>query len=353
MIKGLIWKGLGVLLIIYSLIAGLLIPLGQGVESVEPRTGRLGEIFTLDVLGYNTQYTQNQSGIRAWLKLDSIHAIAAESIEVLNDRSLRATFQVPEAIHFKANRYLTTLIIDEQDHGTAIYPSAVIFTPSESGYVQGEWPRGLIHNLNNATSMHFPYRTILFETIRNTYYHVPMWFALLFVMLVAAVRAGMFLASGQMVHDEWSYGLTLVGTVLGVLGLLTGAIWANYTWGAPWSWDIKQNMSLIAVMMYGAYFLIRNSIQDVDRKCRSAAIYNIVNFTLLIPLLYIIPRLVDSLHPGSGGNPAMGGEDLDNTMRMVFYPAIIGWILFSFWIAQIVARLRKIERLRLEDDSNY
>ncbi|HMR44960.1 MAG TPA: cytochrome c assembly protein, partial [Saprospiraceae bacterium] len=65
-------------------------------------------------------------------------------------------------------------------------------------------------------------------------------------------------------------------------------------------------------------------------------------FATLIPLLYVIPRMTDSLHPGSGGNPAMGGEDLDNTMRMVFYPAIIGWTLVGFWMANLNFRIEKI-----------
>jgi heme exporter protein C len=62
----------------------------------------------------------------------------------------------------------------------------------------------------------------------------------------------------------------------------------------------------------------------------------------MIPLVFVIPRLTDSLHPGNGGNPALGGDDMDNTMRMIFYPAIIGWTLLGLWISQIIYRFFKV-----------
>ena len=64
----------------------------------------------------------------------------------------------------------------------------------------------------------------------------------------------------------------------------------------------------------------------------------------MIPLIFVIPRLdkVGSLHPGNGGNPGFAPYDLDNKMRLVFYPAIIGWILFGIWIASLYIRLALI-----------
>ena len=65
---------------------------------------------------------------------------------------------------------------------------------------------------------------------------------------------------------------------------------------------------------------------------------------MLIPLLYIIPRMRESLHPGAGGNPGFGGEDLDSTMRAVFYPGIIGFTLVGLWLAQLWWRVRRLAR---------
>jgi heme exporter protein C len=69
----------------------------------------------------------------------------------------------------------------------------------------------------------------------------------------------------------------------------------------------------------------------------------------MIPLLFILPRLSpNSLHPGNGGNPGFNAYDLDSKLRVIFYPAVIGWTLLGVWIASLKVRQRKIQRA-LED----
>jgi heme exporter protein C len=85
-------------------------------------------------------------------------------------------------------------------------------------------------------------------------------------------------------------------------------------------------------------------VEDGMQRARLSAGYNLFAFALLIPLLFIVPRMTDSLHPGNGGNPALGGEDLDHKMRLVFYPAVIGFTLLGAWIAQLVYRVGRLGR---------
>ena len=67
-------------------------------------------------------------------------------------------------------------------------------------------------------------------------------------------------------------------------------------------------------------------------------------------LINVIPRVVDSsLHPGNGGNPGFSGYDLDSSLRIVFYPAVIGWTLLAAWIINLRVRIRKIEARELYD----
>jgi hypothetical protein len=91
------------------------------------------------------------------------------------------------------------------------------------------------------------------------------------------------------------------GVIYGVLGLVTGAIWANYQWGSPWSGDPKQNGAAIAMLIYLAYFVLRGSLNEDDKKGRISAVYNIFAFFMLFPTLWILPRLTESLHPGGEG----------------------------------------------------
>ena len=95
-------------------------------------------------------------------------------------------------------------------------------------------------------------------------------------------------------------------------------------------------------MIYLAYFILRGSIENEDQRARISAIYNIFAFAALIPLLFVLPRLTDSLHPGNGGNPGFNAYDLDSNLRMVFYPAVIGWTLLGFWIAAVKIRIGRI-----------
>ena len=107
-------------------------------------------------------------------------------------------------------------------------------------------------------------------------------------------------------------------------------------------------MTAVALLIYLAYFILRSSFDEPEKGARLAAVYNIFAFASLIPLLYIVPRMFASLHPGATGNPAFGSEDLDNTMRMVFYPAGIGWTLLGFWIASVAYRVEKLQQKLLD-----
>lgn len=187
-----------------------------------------------------------------------------------------------------------------------------------------------------------PARPIVNESIRNLYYHVPMWFSMMVIMSVSVVNAIRYLRTSNLVYDIYSAKYGTTGMILGLLGLVTGAIWANYTWGAPWSNDIKQILAAIALLIYMAYFVLRSSIDDLDKKARVSAVYNIFAYTMLFPTLFILPRLYESLHPGGEGNPAINQNDIDPLMRLVFWPAVLGWTLLAVWISTLFIRIQKL-----------
>ncbi len=193
-----------------------------------------------------------------------------------------------------------------------------------------------------------PRLNIVNETIRALYFHVPMWFGMVVMFLVSTVYAALYLKNPIPKNDTYSISFAHVGLVLGMLGICTGMIWANYTWGSPWHGDPKQNGAAIALLIYFAYFILRGSVTNNEQKARLSAVYNIFAFTTMIPLIFIIPRMTSSMHPGSGGNPGFNMYDLDSKMRMVFYPAVIGWILLGTWIATLRIRIQLVEE-KIED----
>lgn len=336
------WKWLGVILILYSLLAGLLVPLGPGITSVSPARAQHGQLAEISVEGYNTHFSDD--GTEVWLKTKD-YALAADRVEVIDRRHMKVHFSIPGSLPSNDTINGLALIAYTPNDGHAVLPSALFVTGNDGDPEALErWHADIITSATPA-SFHFPFRNILAETIRNTYYHVVLWFAMMIIFLISMMASVQYIRKGNVDADHRALGYASVGTLLGILGILTGAVWAKNTWGAFWSFDVKQNMSAIAMLIYAAYFILRQSISDPDVAKRFAAVYNVFAFCMLIPLLYIIPRMTDSLHPGSGGNPAFGSEDLDNTMRMVFYPAIIGWILFGCWMSNVTWRI-----LRLRDE---
>ncbi len=206
----------------------------------------------------------------------------------------------------------------------------------------------LIYTLIAGLLTEVPQLAILNESIRNLYFHVPMWFTMIILYLISVIYSVKYLASGDEKHDLMAVETVNTGIVFGFLGLGSGMIWANYTWGAPWPNDPKLNSAAISTLMYLAYSVLRSSLDEEQKRARISAVYNIFAFPVMIVLLFILPRMTDSLHPGNGGNPGFNSYDLDSRMRMVFYPAVIGWILIGVWIATLRYRVRLITNSRLK-----
>ena len=189
-----------------------------------------------------------------------------------------------------------------------------------------------------------PKLPILNETIRVLYFHVPMWFTMIFLLLMSSFNAYKFIANGDKNFDVKSYNYANVGVYFGVLGLITGMFWAKYTWGTYWTNDPKLNGSAMGLLIYFSYFVLRSSIKDESQKGKISSVYNVFAFAMLIPLIFILPRLTDSLHPGNGGNPGFNVYDLDSQLRIVFYPAVVGFILLGIWITDIKLKLSKLNK---------
>ncbi|HAI82634.1 MAG TPA: ABC transporter permease [Chitinophagaceae bacterium] len=209
----------------------------------------------------------------------------------------------------------------------------------------------LIYTVGGGLLLDVPRLAIVNETIRALYFHVPMWFGMMILFIVSVVYSIKFLSKPSDKLDIYASEYARSGVILGILGIATGAVWARYQWGAYWSGDPKQNGAAIAVLIYLAYFVLRGSFTDVDKRNRVAAVYNIFAFAMLFPTIWILPRLTESLHPGgegSEGNPALNGRDLAPEMRMVFWPAVLGWTLLTVWITTLRIRTQLLIEKQLQ-----
>ena len=181
------------------------------------------------------------------------------------------------------------------------------------------------------------------HTARNLYFHVPMWFGMVFVLTISVVQSIIYLRKSTEKSDFWAVSAAEVGVIYGTLGLLTGMVWGKFTWGDFLPRDVKIYGAAIAMLIYLAYFILRSAIENKEQAARIAAVYNIFAYAVYIPLIFIMPRLYDSIHPGNGGNPGFNAYDLDGSMRLVFYPTVIGFLGLAFWLSQLRTRLRLLE----------
>jgi len=209
-----------------------------------------------------------------------------------------------------------------------------------------------------------PRLDILNETIRVLYYHVPMWFSMIAMMLVSLIFSILSLANYSYQRDQFAlefvifsilslanysyqrdqFALEFVrtGFLLSSLGLFTGMFWAQHTWGSYWTNDPKLNGTAVTMLIYLAYFVLRNSVEDPQKRARLSAVYNIFAFVMMIVFIGILPRMTDSLHPGNGGNPGFNQYDLNSAMRPIFYSAVVGWILIGVWISNLRYRYKRL-----------
>lgn len=196
--------------------------------------------------------------------------------------------------------------------------------------------------ISAAFLINIPRIAILEETARNLIFHVPMWFTMFACFAVGMVYSIKYLSSENPFDDMKAETASMVGVLFGICGLLTGMVWARFTWGAWWTFaEPKMNLSAIALLIYVAYFILRSAFDDEQLRARLSAVYNIFAASTVPFLLYVIPRQLPSLHPGADGNPAFS-EFTAVELRIVFYPAIIAFFLLAYWISNLRYRYRKI-----------
>ena len=195
-----------------------------------------------------------------------------------------------------------------------------------------------------------PKLPILHEAIRNTFFHPPLWIAMMTLLFASAIFSIRYLRKGKLDDDLIAVELANTALLFGVLGCITGSVWAYFAWGDLWPNDPKTNGVAVGMLLYLAYFVLRGSVDDEMRRARISSVYNIFAFAVFIPLILILPRLTDSLHPGNGGNPGFNQYDAANSIKRIIRPAFVGFTLLGFWITQLRVRLRRLETLLDEQD---
>lgn len=327
-----------VVLLFYTVVCAFLHPLVPGLIGVDQQSIGSGK-NQITIFGYNTHFLSGRNSLSAVLETDKSHRICGEIIKITDEDDVVVSFVIPDTV----SSPVAAVYINNDIDGTIYFPNAV----SLNEIVYDPKIESTTCKLNISTEVAsvsgFPFQPTIFETIRNLMFHVPMWFTMFFLMILSFIYSLRYLRSGESKFDQKSYLSASTGLLFCILGLITGSIWARFTWGAWWVKDPQLNGALVVFLIYAAYLVLRKTVTDDEKRARLSAIYNIFAFVMLVILLMVLPRFNQSLHPGRGGNPAFSSYDLDSSLRSVFYPAALGWILLGYWIYSLKLRVEKIE----------
>ncbi len=330
------WKFLAVALVLAASITALRTPLAPAIVHVEPATLQPGTRHAIEVLGYRTQFVPNE--VIAYIE-NGGQFVPAGRVDVIDDTHARIHMYVPEGLR----EDMSDLLVTAPGAGTMRLFDAFYNPVKGSGATHDIAAEMTVHHRKGFV---FPNRNLLYETIRNLNFHVPMWFTMMMLQTVSLVFSILVLRSGAELHDRGAVAAVHASLLFAMMGLVTGSIWARATWGGWWTTDAKLNGAAVTVLIYLAYLVLRGSVTDRAKRARLAAIYNVFAYVLMLLFIMALPRMTASLHPGSGGNPAFSQYDLDSSLRPVFYAAVLGWMGIGAWLLNLRYRLARLEILQ-------
>jgi heme exporter protein C len=180
------------------------------------------------------------------------------------------------------------------------------------------------------------------ESSRILFFHVPMAWASFVAFLAAGVWSALYLWRREPDHDRAAAAAVELGLVFALLATLTGAMWAKVMWHEWWNWDPRQMSIVIALAFYGAYLVLRSSVEDPDARARLSAAYAVLGLVVAPYLYFVMPRTAKfSLHPEPVINAAAKVE-MESRMLLVLLASSLGFTLFFFWVHRIRLRLLRL-----------
>ena len=184
------------------------------------------------------------------------------------------------------------------------------------------------------------------QRARIMFFHVPMAWVTVIAFLVSMVFGIRYLARKHPLDDIKSVSSAGLGFLFCFLATVTGSVWAKFNWGSFWNWDPRETSIFLLLLIYAAYFVLRTAIENDEKRGTLAAVYSIIAFVTVPFFIFIMPRVVSSLHPGSKGDPEGSGPiiqmKIDPNMAVLFFAALVGFTALYLWMWSVRVRAEKV-----------
>lgn len=184
----------------------------------------------------------------------------------------------------------------------------------------------------------FPYIIGLEQNAKIIFFHVPTAWLTVIAFLMSTIFSIKYLRKKNLDDDSKSYAAAQLGMIFCILATVTGAVWAKFAWGSYWSWDPRQTSIFALLLIYGAWFALRSAIESEDKRATLSSVYSIIAFLTVPFFIFIMPRIMTGLHPGSADDTNAGpivDFKMNSSMQLIFFLSMIGFTILYFWMWQL------------------
>jgi heme exporter protein C len=192
--------------------------------------------------------------------------------------------------------------------------------------------------------LYAPREAVMGDVQRVFYFHVSAGWVGAVAFLVTAVSGGIYLAQRDPKWDRLAVASVEIGMVFAFINIVSGSIWARPVWNTWWTWDPRLVTATIMELIYLAYLMLRQGIEDPDRRARFGSVYGIVAF-ISVPITFLSIRFFRTIHPvviGSGDPTAEGAFDMTPRMLQAF---MFSLLTFTFIYATLLWHRVRLGRL--------
>ena len=203
-------------------------------------------------------------------------------------------------------------------------------------------------------ALNAPTERVMGEVQKVFYFHIGTAWTALIGFILAGVFSVIYLITKDLKWDRYQVAAIEVSLVFFLITIVLGSIWARPAWNTWWTWDPRLTTAAVTELIYVAYFMLRQGIDDPDRRARFGAVYALVG-GLSAPITFFAIRLFRTIHPVviGGTNPeADGGFSMTADMRTAFFIALFAFtVIFIdlFWNRIRLGDLQeKVEQLKLK-----
>src|SRR5512142_2582028 len=174
-----------------------------------------------------------------------------------------------------------------------------------------------------------PEEAVMGQVQRVFYFHVATAWTGLLGFVAAGVAGVVYLVTKDEKWDIIEIAAVEISLVFFFITIVLGSIWARPIWNTWWTWDPRLTTAAVTELIYIAYFMLRQGIEDPGKRARFGAVYTIIG-AVSAPITFFAIRLFRTIHPviiGSGDPGAQGTFAMTSHMEVAFFFA-----LFTFTV---------------------